>query len=499
MIYQLRRPQLIQLILPVLISLIAGLIPYILSFSPTFIDNLWYVIATAFNVIVCVGLLRNLGHLRFIEFSATMVPFVLFVTVITIPSLSIFIASQLRPTDNSAELKLWALSQGATLTMTLGVIYATWTLKLTRSETVKYQTYKIGTPSAVTYRIMRFVWIPCLIIIAAYVILLDGRIPLLYLITNPGDARTLVDLREESFKTLGVSPLFVYLFHWMRSLILPILASVTLLMWKTTRSKSWRNWFIFYCLVTLIYAGLSSAKFPVAAATTVMVLSYLFWAGFQRVKGRLPFLLVAVLFFPLFETTFKYNRGLSGFLEGLYFVVVTRILEIPSRALLLYFQAFPLPEGFLGGRSIRLVSIIIGQPFFNTANYVYLWREGDARVTTGLANAAFIGNLYADFGPIGVLVGAFLVGVLLQCVYIIFIRRKKSILAVAIHAAIIVLFLKLAISPAPPILLGDGGLLAVAFALVFLPKTAVRRKQRMVVERNEEHIRRTNRNAASLY
>ena len=93
-----------------------------------------------------------------------------------------------------------------------------------------------------------------------------------------------------------------------------------------------------------------------------------------------------------------------------------RVFVVPTDVLYHYFEIFPYKHFFLFGRSSQLFSWLYEDGTFPLANYVArIWWQ--APKTTGLANANFIGNFWADFGYIGVIISCFVVGIVIHLLY----------------------------------------------------------------------------------
>ncbi len=122
-------------------------------------------------------------------------------------------------------------------------------------------------------------------------------------------------------------------------------------------------------------------------------------------------------------------------------------------------------HGFLYGRSIDKFPTIGIVPF-DTANYV-----GVYEIPHGLesisANGAFIADLYADFGMPGVLVGGIVAGFIMQWFHIHAIRRKKTIVAIALYSFLTFTFWFLNSSSLPIVLASNGAILALVISWWF--------------------------------
>lgn len=294
-------------------------------------------------------------------------------------------------------------------------------------------------------------------------------IPLLYLFENPGDASTLTELREESFKLLdprwasaSSTPLF-YAFLFLRTLVNPYLMVVLLGYWLSSRSTRWALLFVAGAGVSLFYAGASLARAPVAALFLRMLFFvYLFVGGRLSMKLIVPGL-VAILFFPVMVTELAYGQELN-LIDAIYRVWL-RLTYTDAWGLYKYFEAFPASHDFLYGHTlIKPVLQFLALPYFYIENYVYLYSFPGTNIATGHMNAAFQSNLWADFGIVGVLVGGVAIGVILQGIFIHVVRQPKTVLYLAVYSFLVYAFYVLNFGSITSILIVNG-----ALPVLFLP------------------------------
>ena len=113
----------------------------------------------------------------------------------------------------------------------------------------------------------------------------------------------------------------------------------------------------------------------------------------------------------------------------------------------------------------------MGLKYFDTANYVgrYGYPEYIESVN---ANGAFIGDLNADFGLAGVLVGGVFAGALMQAIHIYVVRRRKTIFGLACYAFMVFAFWDLN-SGSLPTLLASNGVLLVLLLCYFFDRIAL--------------------------
>jgi hypothetical protein len=106
--------------------------------------------------------------------------------------------------------------------------------------------------------------------------------------------------------------------------------------------------------------------------------------------------------------------------DGVRHVVVNRVLLASARAAALAFEEFPTPEHQLGGRYVRMFSILRGGE--------YLESRYAPRLV--ILPVSFVGDLWRNWGWPAVLAGGFVVGFLAQCVQQTLFVQKTVIAAV---------------------------------------------------------------------
>jgi oligosaccharide repeat unit polymerase len=316
--------------------------------------------------------------------------------------------------------------------------------------------------------LMRRFWLSlviCLAFTGAYLAEVKA-IPLFYLIRNPGEAFQAAILREESFKLLD-SPL-LYFYQLVRAVFYPILILIALGSYLRFRQRRWLVMLIAASSSGLFFASLTLAKAPVALIFLLIgVFLYLYRRG-SLSRKTVAIVLVLVFMFPLFVVTFAFSGGSGEIVTPLAAMIAigSRLFSIPSEAVYYYFEYFPGQVNYLHGRSIDKLARIMGKPPFDTANAIglYAFNAGLESVTE---NAAFIGDLNADFGMWGVVLGGVLAGVVMQAVQILILRRRKTVVTLACFSFLIIAFWFLQSTSLPVVLASNGVILTLVLGWYF--------------------------------
>ena len=289
-------------------------------------------------------------------------------------------------------------------------------------------------------------------------------VPLLYLFRNPGDYLQLVSLREESFKLLG-SPL-TYAYYLVRSLLYPMLILISLGCYLATRGRLWLFLFVSSFVAGVLYAALSLAKAPVAIVCALLGFYFYYFRRGRLPKRLVAFLLALTLLFP-FVVVLSVSSADSGVgpqeaLQG----IASRLFYVPAEVAYYYFEVFPKQMPYLHGRSINKLARLLMMTPFDTPNYIGQYAYPSALESIS-ANAVFLGDLNADFGLWGVLLGGIAAGFVMQALHIHVFRRPKTVFSLACYSFLVVAFWFLHSTSLPVVLLSDGAILAVCLAWLF--------------------------------
>jgi len=373
-----------------------------------------------------------------------------------------------------AQWRYMAAVIGVLLLVPLGITFAQIIYRRGRRDTLRFFAEATWPPKPLAGK---HLWILGLLFLSLVVVALHVHqlpaIPLVALISHPGQSVMIAEVRESSVKVLPVSPWLKYLMAWTRDFFFPLL---TMLCWSEYKISKKRKWLLLGAMILvfgLFYALLSVAKGPAASFLLILILFYWLWFA-KRVSVQTVLIAAGVvLLLPFMINFLRYGMHLtlsdvSRTIDGLMY----RLFYITSDMPYHYFDLFPINGQFLGGRSIGLLSSVMGWEYFNTSRYVFsvLMPGG---LESGYANSVFIGDLYADFAMGGVLLGSCLLGFILQALQIYLERQPRTSLLLSIYAFVCVTATNL-VSTSITITLMTGGILT-ALAILWCSRHIVPR------------------------
>lgn len=383
--------------------------------------------------------------------------YLIYLAIILIPGFFVF-----RDETTASRMRYLFGIESVLITVPAGIFLANQILRFRRQEIAAYFDARVDEEPGEESSLGVFV---ALLVVGLLFVAVNIRqmpaIPLLYLIRNPGEALTVATLREDAFKLLD-SPL-TYVYYIFRGSVFPFLAMVALGRYRVGKEAIWRNlfWISFLCGVG--YAALTIEKSPVATFIGLLFLfSYLLKGGRLNKRAALVFPIL-FLSFPATVILLAYKGTEGGTVMGLLQAIGDRIFFGPAKIVYAYFELFPTLIPYQHGASLVKLAHLLGWQTIDIPNVVGLYVNGGlGGLSSVSANGCFIGNLNADFGTPGVVIGGVLAGLVMQMVSIYFLRRPKTATNLAGHAACMWSFGLLVASPLPTVLLSGG----VAFAIV---------------------------------
>lgn len=344
--------------------------------------------------------------------------------------------------------------ESALLTIPAGVLLVNYFTGFRKAEITGYFKAPMARPVMGPNARKAFLlfFLVALVLCAAHVAQMP-TVPMLYMLQHPNaESITIALMREQAVKLLD-SPLR-YAYEMVAAVFLPFLVLVALGSWLAYRTSQWRALALSTALVAVLYAAMTTARLPVAMVIVlVLIFLYLYRGGKVH-----TFVLIGVpllgLAYPFFVDYSMYPQlGVATLLIG----TVQRLFHSPANVLYYYFAVFPSVVPYQHGATIGKLALLMGIPSFPAANAVGLFMDPQAMDSIS-ANAPFIGNLHADFGLPGVVLGAMAAGAIMQGVQIYLVRRPKTAVSLSLYSFCLLKFSFINLSNLAVTLLSDGAL-----------------------------------------
>ena len=254
------------------------------------------------------------------------------------------------------------------------------------------------------------------------------KVPLFEILKHPNLIDFARILRAESF--LNLPSKFKYIYSWIRSGIYPFLIMYSFGNFIVLKKKFWKWSFFSSFIFGVFFNSLTTEKLPVAAIFIMLMLFYLLYKNW---KINVLFYVIAplvILAIPTLFLTIIIPKE-QVILQKMVGSIITRSFRVPAEVLYLYFEIFPDKIGYLGFSAIKTIASFLGLQYFDIPVFVMkYWLK--TPVTTGYANACFVGTMNAGWGIAGVLFIGILAGFLQQAAQIFIVKRFRTILSLTL-------------------------------------------------------------------
>jgi oligosaccharide repeat unit polymerase len=352
------------------------------------------------------------------------------------------------------------------ITVPIGIAAANLFLGFNKRSIAEYfrqpvETEALGASAARLFIV--FLVLVCVFVVIN--ILQTPVIPLFYLIRNPGETIAAAMLREDAFKLLNSH--LTYVFSVIRGTIFPFLILVAYGRSRREPQRLWRWLFLVTLAIGLCYAALTIEKSPVATVFGLLFLFYYLFHGGRVGRWASVGALGLFFCFPLAVVLLAYHGSNEGTLASAIQAFGIRLFYSPAQVVYAYFEVFPAVIPFQHGASIVKLAALFGWRTVDIPNVVGLYMKTGSDLDTITANSCFIGNMNADFGLVGVVIGGIVAGFAIQAVSRYLCRRPKTAVNLAAHAICIWAFGMLVTSALPTALLSGGVTFAVILAWIF--------------------------------
>jgi oligosaccharide repeat unit polymerase len=256
-----------------------------------------------------------------------------------------------------------------------------------------------------------------------YTIFKSPQIPIFELLKGSSDVTR---LRIEAGREFGGNVLIRNIFA---ITLTPLLSLIAYIFTVLTYEVKWRILFLVLLAGAIFISVYDLSKSPIFFYILMFILvrimigkTKLTWVKVITIgslaTAALVFIYVFISDVNSLNTFLSYNKGPIGRLILSQISPTFLHLDIYSNSLpFLHGRSFPaLLTNLYDAESVRSARVVMAQ----------LFPDRVENGTAGVLNTLFVGEAYANFGYLGILLGTIYIGVLVQIIYIVFIRLPKN-------------------------------------------------------------------------
>lgn len=263
-----------------------------------------------------------------------------------------------------------------------------------------------------------------------YVVFFSSSLPLVQAIKG-AQYSVLVMSREKNRTSIFPIPYFEF---WVRQIFMPIIVA-----WYMLSTRNKKNIFSYFRKILVLMLALFFGALNLVKSPSVVIFIIWFFAS-NISKGEkinikkiffLLFIVMAIVLLILYLQV--RDRNLIFTIQAIF----KRILLTPSGLLAVYFHLFH--DWKLGGISINFIASINKVATFPITNYVYRYLVPNG-LPEGTAPAPFLGDMYANWGIIGIILSSMLLGTALAIGAWLFSNSKQSFFEISLYAGLFYAF-----------------------------------------------------------
>jgi hypothetical protein len=303
----------------------------------------------------------------------------------------------------------------------------------------------------------------CFLLLFGYVRQI-GTLPIQQALLGGNSTLELAQAREDSLKL--ISGRIVYVYALLRSVLFPYVAMLSVIIASTTARPIWLAIATLSIFGNVVMASATLEKSPLAASFIMLCFTWLLLRRKPLSPKRLFLIALVALAFPAFIllAVYQFDIPFSSLVDALW----ERLFIVPAEVLYFHFEYFPSMHEFLWGRTLPFLSKLLpGGPFAIT-NELCLYIIPDTAILSCSANAAYPAALWADFGWLGIIIGSFIVGGMIQGLQFVTQALPKSGPTVVLQAFLAFQVIFLTSAALPDVIFANGMGYATALTLVIL-------------------------------
>lgn len=269
-----------------------------------------------------------------------------------------------------------------------------------------------------------------------YVFYYIGYIPLLKLLDENFNFAT---------ERINISRAFkgnIYIKNIVMLALTPVISHLAYIYMRVTKQTRWKILFIILLILSILALTHDFSKAPILYYLLFFIIIEITLGTKFKLRTIFPILCVfAVIVVVFYQLIMGYNQSLLSISSG----PLGRIIITQVSALFLHVDAFPEFIPYIEGHSFPefLVGFLGEGDYSVRSGKLVMDEYAKSSVqngTAGVMNTLFVGEAYANFGIIGVLLSPILVGIIFSAILAWFIKSKKNPINMIIYIETFIMF-----------------------------------------------------------
>lgn len=226
-------------------------------------------------------------------------------------------------------------------------------------------------------------------------------------------------------------------------LITPIISYIAYIYMRTTKEKKWKLLFAFLFILSILALTYNFEKSPSLYYLIFFFVIEIMLGNTFKLKTVIPIICTcAIIVLILYKVVLGYTGPLFSLSSG----PMGRILITQVSTLFLHIDAFPENVEYLGGHSFPkiLFGLFGGNGEYDVRSgrtVMELYAKSTVENgTAGVMNTLFVGEAYANFGIIGVIISPIIVGIIFSAILAWFLKSKKKPINMVIYLELFIIF-----------------------------------------------------------
>lgn len=269
-----------------------------------------------------------------------------------------------------------------------------------------------------------------------YVFYYIGYIPIFKLLQSGFDSASARYLNARAFTGNE------YIKNFIALGLTPLLSYLAYIYCRTTKNKRWKYLFVVLFVLSIFVKTYDFEKSPIIYYLFYFYIIEVLLGNVVSLKQFFPLLLIFVF---VIITEYIVIGNYSGNWISLTNGPVSRTLMTQVGTLFLHIQSFPKYIPFLHGKSLpSFITFFLGidESWVRSGRKVMeIYNPAGVKNNiAGVMNTIFVGEAYANWGIVGVIISPILVGIVFSSAYTFLLKQKKTPLLLVVYIELFISF-----------------------------------------------------------